>query len=859
MVLPNGYEQMTPAEQLLVLANLERGDRGLSLFAGLSPSLSSASQQAAANGTDPEPPSGYPWDQWGSNWADSVTALEADFLWMYDDGVGGTNYDCENGNFSGCWGHRNNILGPWTTVGNQYATMGAYGEAATFAEIFVNRLGSPDSLVDPYSSVSYPAEVVPQVVQVGPWVAPSPGTGTAVTIEGNYFSAFSNGQVPTVYFGSSPATNVHVNWDGQLTADAPANPDGGAANTVVVTVVTPAGTSSSTPNPDTNEFTYTAAPVPTVTGVSPNVGSNAGGQTVTVTGTNFTWTTSVDFGSVPASAFTINSATSITATVPASANTGTTDVIVNTSEGGASATSSLDQYTYKLSSTTTASVSTSNPAQGSAVTYSANVTSNADTNAGPPSGTVTFSVGWTLLCTTSALSNGTASCQATNAPPGSDNVLATYSGDSNYISSTGSTSLLVTSGTYTPLNPTRVCDTRSGNLSGLSGPALQCNGAGNGGSTIAAGGTKVINVAGDFGVPSNATAVVLNVTAVSPAAPGYLTVFPTGSPKPVASNVNFVAGQVVPNLVQVGMGTNGDISIYASSRTDIIVDVEGYVSPSSANSDGAGLYNPLSAPARICDTRAGNPSSLTGGDAQCNGVQNAGTRLAAGGTMTVQVGGNNGVPANASAAVLNVTVVNPSAGGYLTAYTQGANQPTASNANFTPGETVTNRVIVPLSSGDTPGQISLFSSVSADLIIDVSGYFSPAGGSGSQFTSEVAPVRICDSRAGNPSSLTGSNAQCDGRALGTSSTLTLQVSGLAGIPSGATAVVVNLTGVTPSNNTFLTVFPGPTKPTTSDLNPAAGAVRANLAVATISPNGTITIYNNTGSINVVVDVLGWYS
>jgi hypothetical protein len=88
----------------------------------------------------------------------------------------------------------------------------------------------------------------------------------------------------------------------------------------------------------------------------------------------------------------------------------------------------------------------------------------------------------------------------------------------------------------------------------------------------------------------------------------------------------------------------------------------------------------------------------------------------------------------------------------------------------------------------------------------------------------------------------------------------LNIRGLAGVPQGATAVVVNLTGIQPSQLTYLTVFPGPTIPFSSDLNPAVGEVRANLVVATVNPvSGHISILNADGAVGVVVDVLGWYS
>jgi hypothetical protein len=854
MVLPNGFAQMNDEEQILVLANLERGDRGLSQFAGLSTTLVQASGWGALANDDPSPPAGYPFFQWGSNFADSINPLEADFLWMYDDAIGGTNFDCMGSNFSGCWGHRNNILGPWNNSGTQTTQM---GDAATatgvYTELFANKAGGADPMIDPYSSVTYPQQVAPQVISVSPNGANSPGTGTPVTIQGNYFSLFSAGQVPVVHFGSVPATNVHVSWDGALTANAPANPLGASGDTVVVTVTTPAGTSDATANSTTNTFTYSGALLPTVLSVSPASGSVHGGTQVTVTGGNFGFANVVDFGNTPAPTFKINSNSSITATAPAVNSTGPVDIVVKTSVN-ASATSSNDRFDYKLDSTTTPTVSSNTSSQGASLTYGATVAGTGAT----PTGTVQFSVGSTPLCTAS-LAGGTGSCQSTTTPPGTDTVTATYSGDSNFGSSSGPVAVVVTSGDYTPLVPTRICDSRPGNFSHLSGPSTQCNGPGNAGSAIGGGGTKVINVAGNFGVPANATAVILNVTMVNPTAPGYLTVYPTGAPQPFASNLNYTAGEIVPNLVEVGTGTNGQVTLYSSAQSDIVVDVEGYVSTTAPSGAGAGLYSPLPAPDRICDTRAGNYSSLSGGDAQCNGPGNSGERLNAGGTVSVQVGGLDGIPSNVTAAVLNVTVANPSAGGFLTVFPEGATQPTASNVNYAAGQVTANRVTVPLSSNGTPGRISIYSSAQADVVVDVSGYYSAAGGSGATFTTETAPVRICDTRAGNPSQLSGSANQCNGKTIDSSGNLTLQVAGLAGVPAGAKAVVVNLTAVSPTMPTYLTVYPGPTLTTSSDLNPAAGEVRANLSVAKVNANGTVTVYNSTGSVNVVVDVLGWYA
>ena len=389
---------------------------------------------------------------------------------------------------------------------------------------------------------------------------------------------------------------------------------------------------------------------------------------------------------------------------------------------------------------------------------------------------------------------------------------------------------------YSPLTPNRICDTRPGNPSSLnSGKDTQCNGLGNSGSAIAPATSLTINVTDpSFGVPADATSVVLNVTVVNPAGQGFLAAYPAGSTIPTASNINYLGGAVVPNLVQVGVGSSGDVSFYSSNRTDVVVDLEGYTSPSQVNGGaGSGLYNAVASPDRICDTRAGNPSNLNSQiENQCNGPSNAGMTLPAGGVQPVEVAtaANDAIPSTAEAAVLNVTVVNPAAQGHLTVYPEDAARPAqTSNVNYLAGQTITNRVIVPLSStGPSIGYINVYSSANADVIVDVSGYYSGSSGvsSGVKFSAEPAPVRICDTRA--PSAGSPAN-QCSNLPIvaGTpNDPLTLQARGLGGVPSDAVAVVVNLTAVTPSQQTFLTVFPGPTQPGSSDLNPAGGQTRA---------------------------------
>lgn len=111
MELPSTWYSLTPQQQMFVAVNLERTARGEPALSAMASALDSSSQQAAARGVDPSPPSGFPWTQWGGNWAGAVgNPLEAMYYWMYDDGEGSNNVDCTPSNTSGCWGHRDNVL-----------------------------------------------------------------------------------------------------------------------------------------------------------------------------------------------------------------------------------------------------------------------------------------------------------------------------------------------------------------------------------------------------------------------------------------------------------------------------------------------------------------------------------------------------------------------------------------------------------------------------------------------------------------------------------------------------------------------------------------------------------------------------
>jgi hypothetical protein len=371
-----------------------------------------------------------------------------------------------------------------------------------------------------------------------------------------------------------------------------------------------------------------------------------------------------------------------------------------------------------------------------------------------------------------------------------------------------------------------------------------------------------VTVAGltNSGVPSTGVAaVVLNVTATNPTDSSFLTVYPTGQPRPLASNLNFVAGQTRPNLVQVPVGSSGQVTVYnLQGQTDFIVDIEGYFATTTSGTNG--LFNAVQ-PARICDTRFDtvNPTFYPGN--QCTGRS-----WTPGEDRVVDVHNLGGLPKNGlSAVVLNVTVTNPSSDGFLTIYPTGKTRPLASNLNFVAGQTVPNRVIVPVGSD---GQIRIFNQQGvSDVLVDVNGWFTDGSDltvHGGLFTG-TSPTRICDTRKVDPNNpgFFPQN-QCSGSKIAQGQTLVPQVAGYGSIPNnsdamGPAAVVANVTVTNATADGYLTVFPdGASRPLASDLNRAAGETAPNLTEVLLGSNGKMDVFNNAGSVDVAIDVFGWY-
>ncbi|MDQ2650506.1 MAG: hypothetical protein M3Z03_13270 [Actinomycetota bacterium] len=403
---------------------------------------------------------------------------------------------------------------------------------------------------------------------------------------------------------------------------------------------------------------------------------------------------------------------------------------------------------------------------------------------------------------------------------------------------------------YHALSPARICDTRP--ISSFV-PSNQCNDQ-PGEGALGTGGQRNVQVTGQGGVPSGASAVVLNVTATETSSDSFLTVWPAGGALPNASNLNWRAGQALANLVTVPVSAGGAISIANQlGQAHVIVDVQGYFAPAQP---GAGLVNPVT-PARICDTR---PISSFVPSNQCNDGPGDGS-LGQGGQRNIQVTGQGGIPSSGVAAIIaNLTVTQPTAASFMTAWPTGQALPNSSNVNWQAGADRANRIIIPVGTG---GQISVFNFTgAAHVLLDVSGWItsaSSAGAPGSTF-SPLPPTRICDSR---PSSAFVTTNQCNaggaGASIGQGLTKTIQVTGQGGVPAGATAVVLNVTSSGSTAQSFFTVYPGGTaRPSTSDVNWVSGQDTPNLVVVRLPANGQLTIYNATGNAHVIADVQGYF-
>ena len=322
-------------------------------------------------------------------------------------------------------------------------------------------------------------------------------------------------------------------------------------------------------------------------------------------------------------------------------------------------------------------------------------------------------------------------------------------------------------------------------------------------------------------IPNGAAAYSLNVTVVPQGSLGYLTIWPQGDIQPFASTMNSRDGRVKANAAIVPAGNNA-VSVYVSDTTNIILDINGYFV-----SNGAEPYEFYSlTPCRIVDTRNG---------------QDGGT-LQAGMERDYNIAGTCGIPSTATAYSFNVTAIPPSGGlDYLTVWPKGQMRPVVSTLNDPTGTIVANAAIVP--AGQNNATAFYAHNNATDLLLDVNGYFAPAGTGGLSLYTQ-SPCRVLDTR------------QSGGAFSGK---ITVNVEGRACAPSSmAQAYVFNATVAPPGPMPYLTLWPdGLAQPTVSTLNAKDGFVTSNMAIVPTS-NGSIDAYA-AALTQLILDISGYFA
>lgn len=585
--------------------------------------------------------------------------------------------------------------------GNLYGTTSWDGDNGGYGTVFKMTLGGTMTTLHSFSG--YPID------------GGDPYAGLVQATDGNFYG--------TTWWGGSHnyGTVFEITPAGTLTTlynfcSQPNCMDGDSPYAALVQATN--GILYGTTTQATNCFPYCGTVFSLSMGLSPFVEtqptSGQVGAPVTILGTNLTGSTSVTFNGT-AAAFNVVSASEITTTVPAGATTGTVQVMAP----GGTLTSNADfqiigplQLIPLTPCRLVDTRQTGGPIQGgtsrnftvpqlgscgiptSAAAYSLNVT------VAPhgPLGYLTIWPNGEVQPYVSAMNSldGRVKANAAIVPAGNNAVSVFASNTTDVILDIDGYFAPPGSETYQfyPLPPCRVADTRKSN-GDLGGPFLNANQE------------RDFPVLESSCIPQGIApqAYSLNFTAVphpSGQGLGYLTIWPTGEPKPGVSTLNNLTGTIVANAGIVPAGTRGDIAVYPNGTTDLVIDINGYFAVPGQG--GLSLY-PVT-PCRVIDTRKiGNGEPFSG-------------------TLNPPVDVVDSVCApssNAQAYVFNATVVPTGDLGFLTLWPDSENQPGVSTLNAIDGAITSNMAIVPNINGKTDA----FASGITQLILDISSYFAP--------------------------------------------------------------------------------------------------------------------------------------
>jgi len=390
-------------------------------------------------------------------------------------------------------------------------------------------------------------------------------------------------------------------------------------------------------------------------------------------------------------------------------------------------------------------------------------------------------------------------------------------------------------GTYYGLStPTRFLDTRKP-----------------GGTPVAGGSTRSVQIAGAAGIPTTGvSAAVVNITAVETTSQGYFTVYPSDKARPTASTVNFPSGWTGANMATVPLGADGRIKLYNyGGTTHAVVDVLGWYAKDDTVRAAKGMG------AQFLSTDTGDPQRIY--DSRKDPVN---SNLPFRGGDYIQFNDSWETAAAATAVkayAMTVTAVGATSAGVLTTWAGGAApKPVASTVNYAKGTVAPNMAVVPAghyAATETGFRILNTGSGSVHIVVDITGYYVADASAGMRFrplTTAQSPKRILDTRTGV--GLSGS--------FGPGQTRTAPATSVSSADS--IYVVGNTTGDKPTQRTYLTIWSGErARPVTSNLNVEAGRTRAVSTYAPLAYNATTKaltykIFNDAGSMRVIFDAAG---
>lgn len=359
---------------------------------------------------------------------------------------------------------------------------------------------------------------------------------------------------------------------------------------------------------------------------------------------------------------------------------------------------------------------------------------------------------------------------------------------------------------FTAIDPARIADSRRSM----------------GVTTLRAGVVQRLQVASVDGLPADATAVAATFTVTETAGPGFLTAYPCG-PLPDVSSTNWpAAAWTVANSAITPLDADGGLCLRSIADTHVVVDVTGYFSATST-----GRFNPV-APARAGDTRVAAIAT----------VPVPGGQFA----LRFQIAGVGAVSVDATAASVNVALVDPGGPAYATVFPCDAALPATSTVNVMTGDSVqSNNAIVLL--GD--GAVCVFTSRPADVVVDVTGWFGPEG----SLLQALAPIRLIDTRQPDPAVSAGRL----GVPLRGGESALVAVTGQRGIPATAVAASLNVTAVGHRVDGFIAVYPadatwdGTSSVNTHERRPDSNGTNVAL------DGGGVRVLSSSGG-HVIVDV-----